>query len=194
MASGCSAGQVVVIPPPKPEIAEEPKALPTKKPKKGGRKKEIIPIHEDPDPVPQDDANISTCHACGHETCISCDRPYHMGETCAQYQLRTKNHLVEEDAALNRIRTSTKACPNCKKRIEKNGGCPNMWCTQCNTNFCWNCESATDRGYCKCHPMPRAMLEALRRPQIPQGGGLAPGLPAEMDLAIIDAEFDDPDL
>lgn len=196
MAADCSAGQVVIAPPPIPEIAGEVKEPPTKKPKKGGRKKkEPIPIYEDPAPASVDEANISTCHACGHETCIPCARPYHNGESCTQYQFRIKDHLAEEDAALDKIRTSTKPCPNCKKRIEKNGGCPNMWCSQCRTSFCWNCGDKVDRGYCKCHPMPQAMLQALgQAPPAPAEGWVQGTFPAMYAApAPIDPE-DDPDL
>lgn len=30
-----------------------------------------------------------------------------------------------------------KPCPNCKTPIEKNGGCPQMFCIWCDTRFCW---------------------------------------------------------
>jgi len=33
----------------------------------------------------------------------------------------------------------TKACPNCKVRTEKNGGCMFMKCSQCGTQWCWQC-------------------------------------------------------
>ena len=33
----------------------------------------------------------------------------------------------------------TKPCPKCHYPIEKNGGCPHMFCTRCSTAFCWRC-------------------------------------------------------
>jgi len=44
-------------------------------------------------------------------------------------------------------RLHTHKCPNCKERIEKNEGCPNMVCTQCKQTFCWLCRCKTT-GYC----------------------------------------------
>jgi hypothetical protein len=74
------------------------------------------------------DPNICTCYACGARACVRCDRPYHAGETCKAYQLRTKDRMEEEDQTMRAIERATKACPNCRVRIQKNGGCPHMCC------------------------------------------------------------------
>jgi ariadne-1 len=72
--------------------------------------------------------DICTCHKCGARACVPCDRPYHDGESCAAYKLRTKDRLDEEDKAIAKIKGTTKKCPNCKVNIEKNGGCSDMYC------------------------------------------------------------------
>lgn len=96
-----------------------------------------------------------TCYTCSARACARCDRPMHDSETCAAYQARIKDRLEEEDKALKAVRKLSRKCPGCSKSIEKNGGCSNMVCSQCNMSFCWNCMHAYDKqGYCGCHPPP----------------------------------------
>lgn len=99
-------------------------------------------------------SDICTCNTCGSRACVPCDRPWHEGETCAQYQARIKDRLEEEDASLKAVQKRTKPCPRCARPIEKNGGCSYMRCSQCQVNFCWVCMWAFgEQGtYCKCHP------------------------------------------
>ena len=150
----CRAGQV-----------HELKVASPKLGKKKGRAKKV-----ESEATP--DLIICTCYECGAKACVSCDRPWHEGETCAEYQVRVKDRLDEEDQALEAIRKMTKPCPGCRKQIQKNGGCPMMYCelclrvadvclltvpgTQCFASFCWDCTSVLDQGYCKCHPRPPA--------------------------------------
>lgn len=42
---------------------------------------------------------------------------------------------------------TTRPCPNCYARIEKNRGCNRVTCSQCKTHFCYGCCS---KGICKC--------------------------------------------
>lgn len=72
--------------------------------------------------------DIFTCNSCGAKACVPCDRPWHENESCAEYQARIKDRLAEEDATLATMERSTKKCPRCEKRIEKNGGCAHMYC------------------------------------------------------------------
>ncbi|EGP89388.1 unnamed protein product [Zymoseptoria tritici ST99CH_3D1] len=93
------------------------------------------------------------CVKCGAVACVVCDRPWHEGEKCAEYQERVKGRVEEEDQTLELIRMETKKCPNpkCGKAIEKNGGCPSMICYVCQINFCWNClEEYKGQEFCAC--------------------------------------------
>ncbi|KAK3717601.1 hypothetical protein LTR37_005667 [Vermiconidia calcicola] len=131
----CKAGQV-----------HESKAIdvpPFKRQKRGSFFRRSVP-------VPTAEPDICTCNECGAKACVTCDRPWHDGETCSQYQLRIKDRMEEEDKALREIRKVTKKCPKCQKPIQKNGGCPSMHCSQCSTNFCWNCETVFALNGCKC--------------------------------------------
>jgi hypothetical protein len=138
LSSGCDAGQIHISLPTSKSMPNPP-AKPSKRSKK---RNPPIDVYQDPLTASSPVSDICTCVKCGAKACVSCDRPWHEGETCEQYQLRIKDHVEEEDKALKRIRDSTRPCPQCGKRIEKNGGCPSMHCTQCGIAFCWNCNTA----------------------------------------------------
>ncbi|KAF2770641.1 hypothetical protein EJ03DRAFT_60276 [Teratosphaeria nubilosa] len=88
------------------------------------------------------------------KACVPCNRPWHEGETCEEYQARTKGNS-EEDMSLRKIQRVTKRCPGCRKNIQKSGGCSNMHCSQCRTQFCWNCmNKLNNSGKCACHTRP----------------------------------------
>ncbi|KAK5123829.1 hypothetical protein LTR85_002465 [Meristemomyces frigidus] len=89
------------------------------------------------------DDTICTCTTCGARACVPCDRPYHDGETCAQYQKRrARQTTAEEQATAKTIEAKCKKCPNaaCGKNIEKNGGCDAVYCV-CGEHFCWPCRT-----------------------------------------------------
>jgi hypothetical protein len=106
--------------------------------------------------------DICVCHACSFRVCVPCDRPYHEGETCAQFRKRLTKVEKDEQASLKAIEEKTKECPKCKKHIEKNGGCDQLICeflspgpyfelftdmddnvgTQCGDRFCWVCTTS----------------------------------------------------
>ncbi len=58
--------------------------------------------------------------------------------TCEQVQL-IGNKTKEEAANEEWLQKNTKACPQCKAPVEKNGGCNHMTCNQCRHEFCWTC-------------------------------------------------------
>ncbi len=53
-------------------------------------------------------------------------------------KLSDEDALLEEILNAERIETlNTQNCPQCHVRIEKNGGCSHMHCSQCNYDFTW---------------------------------------------------------
>ncbi|KAM9385757.1 E3 ubiquitin-protein ligase RNF14-like [Pholidichthys leucotaenia] len=57
----------------------------------------------------------------------------------SRYGRRVLMDTLTDDLSENWMTTNTKFCPHCFKRIEKNGGCNFMKCTQCWKYFCWRC-------------------------------------------------------
>jgi hypothetical protein len=86
---------------------------------------------------------IFACTACGHKQCIAHKSPWHENETCAEYNNRVAGTVftINEKASQKKIEETTKACPQCKARIEKNDGCDHMTCSlpSCKFQFCWEC-------------------------------------------------------
>lgn len=57
-----------------------------------------------------------------------------------QAEVFNKASLANIDAESQRIiNQTTRACPSCKTRIEKNNGCNHMHCKKCSYHFCWQC-------------------------------------------------------
>ncbi|CAF1174523.1 unnamed protein product [Adineta steineri] len=53
-------------------------------------------------------------------------------------KLSDEQVLLEEVLNAERIESlNTQYCPNCRVRIEKNGGCSHMHCSRCNHHFTW---------------------------------------------------------
>ncbi|CZT24950.1 uncharacterized protein RCC_10679 [Ramularia collo-cygni] len=83
--------------------------------------------------------NIFTCTKCKVKSCVACAVEWHEGETCDQYQHRTKLRSDEEDASELTVARISKQCPGCKTKITRICGCDHMTCTQCREEFCWRC-------------------------------------------------------
>ncbi|KAI0967113.1 hypothetical protein F4678DRAFT_259886 [Xylaria arbuscula] len=126
------------------------------------------------------------CHACKHSACIRHDIPWHSGETCNEYDRRTRKQRQSYKLSEKHIKETTKPCPGCKKNVNKDSGCDHMTCV-CGHEWCWLCfaEYTRDgesflhckhtRG-CRYHTEPpfwegRRALEQFLDP----GGGQVPG-------------------
>jgi len=78
------------------------------------------------------------CPTCMTRFCLGCGDMRHTPASCKMMDFWTdKNHSDSESA--NWILAKTKKCPKCCTRIDKNGGCNHMTCSQCKHHFCWMC-------------------------------------------------------
>ena len=71
------------------------------------------------------------CSLCSRETCMKCLQPLVDGSPHACKEGNTQT--------ASRLQSTCKPCPACGSLIEKarDGGCDQMWCTQCHTAFSW---------------------------------------------------------
>uniref|UniRef100_A0A1J3EQQ1 RBR-type E3 ubiquitin transferase n=2 Tax=Noccaea caerulescens TaxID=107243 RepID=A0A1J3EQQ1_NOCCA len=105
-----------------------------------------------------------TC-LCLHTFCWKCTEDAHSPVDCdtvAQWIL--KNSAESENTMW--ILANSKACPKCKRPIEKNHGCMHMTCSApCRFEFCWLClndwkqHGATTGGYYACNRYEADKLE-----------------------------------
>lgn len=85
--------------------------------------------------------HVATCK-CGFRMCWKCKQAAHAPLDCNL--VKKWYDITKEDYLENKwIAENTKQCPNCHKRIEKNGGCNHMTCRKeaggCGYEFCWIC-------------------------------------------------------
>ncbi|RNF04194.1 RING finger protein [Trypanosoma conorhini] len=78
------------------------------------------------------------CDICALEFCFKCLQAPHAPATCAMVQNWAKL-LQENEPSLALIQETTKGCPKCFVRVEKNLGCNHMKCTRCQHEYCWIC-------------------------------------------------------
>ncbi|KAI1397276.1 hypothetical protein F4819DRAFT_90970 [Hypoxylon fuscum] len=78
------------------------------------------------------------CHACKHYLCVRHNVPWHKGETCEEYQNRTRKQRKNNEASEKHVKEITKPCPGCKKNVHKFTGCDHVTCI-CGHEWCWLC-------------------------------------------------------
>ena len=76
--------------------------------------------------------NLIACAFCKMKTCAKCRMPAHGKVSCEK-----NPELQLEKWATGQVKIHQ--CPKCGTRIEKDGGCPHMYCTVCSHNWCWTC-------------------------------------------------------
>lgn len=84
---------------------------------------------------------------CGTENCRGfLNESFHCGlcETkfcvkCVEAIDDIEHHVCDKSlvASNEMIKNTTKQCPECGVKIDRNGGCKHMFCTICNIGFCW---------------------------------------------------------
>lgn len=100
-------------------------------------------------PVPQPAENITcvtsslTCKECSATSCYF-HGDAHPRETCKAY---TKRLMKKTRTSQKMIRSTTKRCPSCRIRTEKNGGCAHMHCKKCTADWCWSCGKLMDDAH-----------------------------------------------
>ena len=78
----------------------------------------------------QGNNNLVVCGTCRMELCANgCGRAHHGNTPCT---------VTVDEASEIEIQASTKLCPLCPRRIQKNDGCNHMTCF-CGCQFCWTC-------------------------------------------------------
>ncbi|XP_005096419.1 E3 ubiquitin-protein ligase parkin [Aplysia californica] len=100
---------------------------------------------------PEDSERGVLCRECQFLSCRECLREYHPGDCEEHLQSQTfhgNDLTVDEERAeracweqesLSLIEETTKACPGCKTKTEKSGGCMHMVCSRCSKEWCWLC-------------------------------------------------------
>ena len=93
--------------------------------------------------VPSNKVKTVTCQ-CGRKMCFDCLREMHWPAPCKAASDYKKKLVENGDDKLmpfdeiETIEIKGKPCPNCNRFVEKNGGCPYMYCA-CRQAFCWGC-------------------------------------------------------
>ena len=80
----------------------------------------------------------TTCQNCSTVFCFYCMAPWHQGVSCKSFQ---KGDGLFKDWMRKRTGNQANAhkCPKCKVPIQRISGCPNMTCSRCKTNWCYDC-------------------------------------------------------
>lgn len=90
-------------------------------------------------PIKHRPAPTVHCEFCRAEFCFICRRTTHAPASCTEVQ-RWEEQMDHDSASTSCVITTTKGCPKCHRRIEKNKGCLHMTCqSPCFYQFCWNC-------------------------------------------------------
>jgi ribosomal protein L37AE/L43A len=84
------------------------------------------------------DTPIFRCEKCGFKSCVVHNRGWHEGVTCREYDRQSLTALNER-ASIAEVNRIAKKCPNCRRLIQKRGGCDHMTCSVCSHEFCWVC-------------------------------------------------------
>ncbi|KAI1480187.1 hypothetical protein F4774DRAFT_379954 [Daldinia eschscholtzii] len=78
------------------------------------------------------------CQGCKRNLCIRHGVPWHKGETCDEYEKRTRRQRKNDEASEKHIKEMSKPCPGCNRNIHKYTGCDHVTCI-CGHEWCWLC-------------------------------------------------------
>ncbi|KAK4451514.1 hypothetical protein QBC34DRAFT_57111 [Podospora aff. communis PSN243] len=83
------------------------------------------------------------CRKCHTKTCIVCNEKFHFGPCPTPRSLGTRRKRPTADELFRRLsaRRGWKACPSCKRVVEKTEGCNHISCV-CGIHWCYRCGKA----------------------------------------------------
>lgn len=93
--------------------------------------------------IPSSEVKTVTCR-CGRKMCFDCLGEMHWPAPCDAASSYRKKLVENGDDTLmpfediQTVEIRGKPCPCCNRFVEKNGGCPFMYCV-CRKSFCWGC-------------------------------------------------------
>eukprot|EP01120_Amphizonella_sp_Union-15-10_P016711 TRINITY_DN8970_c0_g1_i1.p1 TRINITY_DN8970_c0_g1~~TRINITY_DN8970_c0_g1_i1.p1 ORF type:complete len:277 (+),score=35.63 TRINITY_DN8970_c0_g1_i1:157-987(+) len=111
----------------------------------------------------EDGINKFYCEVCHATYCIQCKSPFHVDETCDEYQEKLRQRKIDQKSASDPLSSAIneeylekllkagnlKQC-SCGNYIEKNGGCWYILCPMCHLGFCWKCNKILGDGTPNC--------------------------------------------
>lgn len=68
------------------------------------------------------------CFDCRQYLCVQHHVPWHSGETCDEYERRTRRQRKNDKASEKHVKEIAKPCPGCKKMVYKFVGCDHVTC------------------------------------------------------------------
>ncbi|KAI0882826.1 uncharacterized protein GGS22DRAFT_180925 [Annulohypoxylon maeteangense] len=93
------------------------------------------------------------CDACKHSICVRHNVPWHRGETCEDYERRTRKQRKNDKASEKHVKEITKPCPGCNRNVHKYTGCDHVTCI-CGHEWCWLCFGQyyrDEQDFLQCH-------------------------------------------
>ncbi|KAI2463251.1 hypothetical protein F4781DRAFT_426507 [Annulohypoxylon bovei var. microspora] len=93
------------------------------------------------------------CHECKHSLCVRHNVPWHKGETCEEYERRTRKQRKNDKASEKHVKEITKPCPGCNRNVHKYTGCDHVTCI-CGHEWCWLCFGMyyrDEHDFLQCH-------------------------------------------
>ena len=87
---------------------------------------------------------------------MGCGQPGHQPASCEEWRQWLQESDQDEAMLARWLLHSTKNCPQCKQRIERDKGCLHVKC-KCGFHFCWQClrdwrdHDETTGGFFQCH-------------------------------------------
>ncbi|XP_060580055.1 E3 ubiquitin-protein ligase parkin-like [Ruditapes philippinarum] len=107
--------------------------------------------------IVEDDARNVQCRTCRMEFCRQCRQEVHRG-SCQSHDATAQVNMTMnvdseralrarwEAASMETIQDTTKPCPHCAVKTERNGGCMHMKCSRCRRDWCWLCQEEWTRA------------------------------------------------